>query len=60
MVHPIASMSWRTENHAILAIGIAWVVILALSAPAFVIHGEVSEQDAKHEARPRAGSRSLT
>lgn len=46
-------MSWRTENHAILAIGIAWVVILALSAPAFVIHGEVSEQDAKHEARPR-------
>ncbi|KAL6424641.1 hypothetical protein ACFW04_009968 [Cataglyphis niger] len=41
VVHPIASMSWRTENHAILAIGIAWVVILALSAPAFVIHGEI-------------------
>ncbi|GAB1865732.1 Galanin receptor type 1 [Camponotus japonicus] len=41
VVHPIASMSWRTENHAILAIGVTWVVILALSAPALVIHGEI-------------------
>ncbi|XP_072763576.1 allatostatin-A receptor isoform X2 [Anoplolepis gracilipes] len=40
VVHPIASMSWRTEKHAILATGVAWVVILALSAPAMVIHGE--------------------
>lgn len=42
MVHPIASMSWRTEHHAILAICVAWVLILALSTPALVVHGEVS------------------
>lgn len=41
VVHPIASMSWRTENHAIRAIGVVWLVILALSAPALVIHGEM-------------------
>ncbi|XP_032669450.1 allatostatin-A receptor-like isoform X3 [Odontomachus brunneus] len=42
VVHPIASMSWRTENHAILAICVTWAVILAISTPALVIHGEVS------------------
>ncbi|KAL6254678.1 allatostatin-A receptor-like [Pogonomyrmex barbatus] len=41
VVHPIASMSWRTENHAIQAICVTWVVILALSTPALVIHGEI-------------------
>ncbi|XP_067216592.1 allatostatin-A receptor-like isoform X3 [Linepithema humile] len=41
VVHPIASMSWRTEHHAILAICVAWVLILALSTPALVIHGEI-------------------
>ncbi|KAL0101753.1 hypothetical protein PUN28_019108 [Cardiocondyla obscurior] len=41
VVHPIASMSWRTENHAIQAICVAWVVILILSTPALVIHGEI-------------------
>lgn len=41
VVHPITSMSWRTESHAILAIGVTWVVILALSTPALVIHGEI-------------------
>lgn len=40
VVHPIASMSWRTENHAILAICIAWAVIFAISMPALFIHGE--------------------
>ncbi|KAI4503850.1 hypothetical protein M0802_001253 [Mischocyttarus mexicanus] len=43
VVHPITSMSWRTENNAILAIGIAWAVIFALSTPALVIHGEDME-----------------
>ncbi|XP_012536196.1 allatostatin-A receptor isoform X2 [Monomorium pharaonis] len=43
VVHPIASMTWRTENHAIQAICIAWVVILVLSTPALVIHGEAVE-----------------
>ncbi|XP_032669448.1 allatostatin-A receptor-like isoform X1 [Odontomachus brunneus] len=41
VVHPIASMSWRTENHAILAICVTWAVILAISTPALVIHGEI-------------------
>ncbi|XP_071564901.1 allatostatin-A receptor isoform X2 [Temnothorax nylanderi] len=40
VVHPIASMSWRTENHAIQAICMMWVWILAVSIPAFMIHGE--------------------
>lgn len=42
VVHPISSMSWRTENHAIIAICIAWTMIFALSTPAFFVHGEVS------------------
>ncbi|KYM96554.1 PREDICTED: allatostatin-A receptor [Cyphomyrmex costatus] len=41
VVHPIASMSWRTETHAIHAICILWVMILTLSIPAFVIHGKI-------------------
>ncbi|KYN44385.1 Allatostatin-A receptor [Trachymyrmex septentrionalis] len=41
VVHPIASMSWRTETHAIHAICILWVMILTMSIPAFVIHGEI-------------------
>ncbi|OAD62574.1 Allatostatin-A receptor [Eufriesea mexicana] len=40
VVHPISSMSWRTENHAIIAICIAWAMIFALSTPAFFVHGE--------------------
>ncbi|KAG7210170.1 hypothetical protein KM043_011730 [Ampulex compressa] len=40
VVHPITSMSWRTEKHAILAICIAWTVIFTISTPAFIIHGE--------------------
>ncbi|XP_066584146.1 allatostatin-A receptor [Prorops nasuta] len=41
VVHPVPSISWRTENHAILAICIAWAVILCISTPALVIHGEI-------------------
>ncbi|XP_077262623.1 allatostatin A receptor 1 isoform X1 [Temnothorax americanus] len=42
VVHPIASMSWRTENHAIQAICIMWALILAVSMPAIIIHGEIT------------------
>ncbi|CAD1479261.1 unnamed protein product, partial [Heterotrigona itama] len=42
VVHPISSMSWRTENHAIIAICIAWALIFAISTPAFFVHGEAS------------------
>ncbi|XP_011170316.1 allatostatin-A receptor isoform X2 [Solenopsis invicta] len=48
VVHPIASMTWRTENHAILAICVAWVVILALCTPALVIHGEEVESPSEN------------
>ncbi|XP_011351068.1 allatostatin-A receptor isoform X3 [Ooceraea biroi] len=41
VVHPIASMSWRTKDHAVLAICIAWAVILIFSTPALMIHGEI-------------------
>nr|ABY66138.1 allatostatin receptor [Bombus ignitus] len=40
VVHPISSMSWRTVNHAIVAICIAWAMIFAISTPAFIVHGE--------------------
>ncbi|XP_017882301.1 allatostatin-A receptor-like [Ceratina calcarata] len=43
VVHPITSITWRTENYAIVAICIAWAMILAISAPAFFIHGEFQE-----------------
>ncbi|XP_015590920.1 allatostatin-A receptor isoform X2 [Cephus cinctus] len=42
VVHPIASMSVRTEAHAFLAICIIWVVILTASIPVIIIHGEDS------------------
>ncbi|XP_043514308.1 allatostatin-A receptor-like isoform X1 [Frieseomelitta varia] len=45
VVHPISSMSWRTENHAIIAICIAWALIFAISTPAFFVHGEFQDMD---------------
>ncbi|KAG8287848.1 galanin-activated signaling pathway [Homalodisca vitripennis] len=42
VVHPIASMSVRTERNAIMAIGITWIVILLTSIPVFLSHGEVT------------------
>lgn len=42
VVHPIASMSVRTEAHAFFAICIAWAVILTASIPVLIMHGEVS------------------
>ncbi|XP_043471911.1 allatostatin-A receptor-like isoform X1 [Leptopilina heterotoma] len=41
VVHPIASMSVRTETHAFIAICILWAVILTVSIPALIIHGEI-------------------
>ncbi|XP_033215459.1 allatostatin-A receptor-like isoform X2 [Belonocnema kinseyi] len=40
VVHPIASMSVRTEGHAFIAICILWAVILTFSIPTLIIHGE--------------------
>ncbi|XP_023290184.1 allatostatin-A receptor isoform X1 [Orussus abietinus] len=51
VVHPIASMSVRTEAHAFLAICIAWAVILTASIPAFVIHGEVRSFGSKERTQ---------
>ncbi|XP_020279881.1 allatostatin-A receptor-like isoform X2 [Pseudomyrmex gracilis] len=45
VVHPIASMSWRTEIHAIRAICVMWAVILLISVPALVIHGEEIDEE---------------
>lgn len=42
VVHPIASMSVRTERNAIAAIGITWIIILVSSIPVFLSHGEVT------------------
>ncbi|XP_008556039.1 allatostatin-A receptor isoform X1 [Microplitis demolitor] len=41
VVHPIASMTVRTENHAFLAICLAWLIILTASIPVLIIHGEI-------------------
>jgi allatostatin A receptor len=40
VVHPIQSMSVRTERHALIAIGVLWVVILVTAVPVYYSHGE--------------------
>lgn len=40
VVHPIASMSIRTERNALLAIACTWVVILTTAIPVGICHGE--------------------
>ncbi|KAI5651677.1 7 transmembrane receptor (rhodopsin family) domain-containing protein [Phthorimaea operculella] len=40
VVHPIASMSIRTEKNAFLAIACIWVVILTTAIPVGICHGE--------------------
>ena len=40
VVHPIASMSVRTEANTYLAIGVTWLVILAVCVPLLPAHGE--------------------
>lgn len=50
VVHPIASMSVRTEGHAFLAICIAWAVILTASIPVIIIHGEDTYTNSTTEA----------
>ncbi|RZF46225.1 hypothetical protein LSTR_LSTR010887 [Laodelphax striatellus] len=42
VVHPIASMSVRTERNAITAIVIVWVVIVVGCVPVFLSHGVTS------------------
>ncbi|KAI5728139.1 hypothetical protein M8J77_012084 [Diaphorina citri] len=42
VVHPIASMSVRTERNALKAILITWIVIVLAAVPVFNMHGEVS------------------
>ncbi|KDR11665.1 Galanin receptor type 2 [Zootermopsis nevadensis] len=42
VVHPITSMSIRTERNAITAIVVTWVVILLASVPVYLSHGEVT------------------
>nr|QRN45461.1 allatostatin-A receptor [Carausius morosus] len=39
VVHPIASISVRTERNAVTAIGVTWVVILLSSVPVYLSHG---------------------
>jgi allatostatin A receptor len=40
VVHPIKSMSVRTEHHAIKAISVLWVVIVVSAVPVYYTHGE--------------------
>ncbi|KAJ9584656.1 hypothetical protein L9F63_020996 [Diploptera punctata] len=42
VVHPITSMSVRTERNAIAAIVVTWVVILLASVPVYLSHGEIT------------------
>ncbi|XP_067007888.2 allatostatin-A receptor [Anabrus simplex] len=42
VVHPITSMSIRTETNALMAIAVTWVVILTASVPVYLSHGEVT------------------
>ncbi|XP_059491080.1 allatostatin-A receptor-like [Neocloeon triangulifer] len=40
VVHPIKSMSVRTERHAVIAICVLWVLIVFSSVPVYYSHGE--------------------
>jgi allatostatin A receptor len=40
VVHPIKSMSVRTEHHALICIGVLWVVIVVTAVPVYYTHGE--------------------
>lgn len=42
VVHPIQSMSIRTEQNALIAIVLTWFVILLSSVPVYISHGEIS------------------
>lgn len=42
VVHPITSMSIRTERNTILAIALTWVFILITCVPVMLAHGEVT------------------
>jgi len=44
VVHPIASISIRTERNAYRAILLTWVTILVLCIPALIAHGETTYQ----------------
>ncbi|XP_058455654.1 allatostatin-A receptor isoform X3 [Malaya genurostris] len=39
VVHPITSMSVRTEKNAVIAIAIAWLIIITTAIPVAVSHG---------------------
>ncbi|XP_049799797.1 allatostatin-A receptor-like [Schistocerca nitens] len=41
VVHPVSSMGLRTQRHALSAIAVTWVVILAACAPVYTSHGVV-------------------
>ncbi|XP_046408877.1 allatostatin-A receptor-like [Ischnura elegans] len=49
VVHPVASMSVRTQRNAMAAIGVTWVVILAASFPVILFHGEVTHTYGEEE-----------
>ncbi|XP_054708576.1 allatostatin-A receptor-like [Uloborus diversus] len=42
VVHPVTSMSIRTERNAYIAIGLMWVVIFLCCIPALQSHGELT------------------
>ncbi|XP_074099022.1 allatostatin A receptor 1 isoform X1 [Cotesia typhae] len=53
VVHPIASMTVRTENHAFLATCFAWLIILTASIPVLIIHGEIYPSLQRPSSSPR-------
>ncbi|XP_014236736.1 allatostatin-A receptor-like [Trichogramma pretiosum] len=40
VVHPVNSISWRTAKNAAFSIGALWILILTVSIPVLMIHGE--------------------
>ncbi|CAO1408718.1 unnamed protein product [Diamesa serratosioi] len=49
VVHPISSISIRTQRNAFLAIIIAWLVIITTAIPVGITHGEVFYISRDHE-----------
>ncbi|CAO1382419.1 unnamed protein product [Diamesa hyperborea] len=51
VVHPISSISIRTEKNALLATAIAWLVIITTAIPVGITHGEIEFEDGDRLSR---------
>ncbi|XP_070493396.1 allatostatin-A receptor-like isoform X2 [Chironomus tepperi] len=49
VVHPISSISIRTQRNALLAIIVTWLIVTTTAFPVFISHGEVEYHNHRNE-----------